>query len=83
MLIMLHSLHSVGLNKLSEHYNIGGLIMKHNVNSNLKVTKQLSFTEGLRLLDKSLNSDFQYERETARLLLHLKLQERLKDEKVK
>ena len=59
-----------------EHYNIGGFIMKRNV-------KQLSFTEGLRLLDKSLNSDFQDERETARLLLHLKLQERLKDEKAK
>lgn len=56
--------------------------------SNLTITKkrsvkQLSFTEGLRLLDKSLNSDFQDERETARLLLHLKLQERLKDEKTK
>lgn len=66
-----------------EHYNIGGFIMKRNV-------KQLSFTEGLRLLDKSLNSDFQDERETARLLLHLKLQQRLqlqkarlKDEKAK
>lgn len=51
--------------------------------SNLTITKkrnvkQLSFTEGLRLLDKSINSDFQDERETARLLLHLKLQERLK-----
>ena len=52
--------------------------------------KQLSFTEGLRLLDKSINSDFQEERETARLLLHLKLQQRLqlqkarlKDEKAK
>lgn len=52
--------------------------------------KQLSFTEGLRLLDKSINSDFQDERETARLLLHLKLQQRLQlqkarlqDEKVK
>ena len=45
--------------------------------------KQLSFTEGLRLLDKSINSNFQDERETARLLLHLKLQERLKDEKAK
>lgn len=56
---------------------------KRNVNSNLKVTRKLSFTEGLRLLDKSLNSDFQDERETARLLLHLKLQERLKDEKAK
>lgn len=63
---------------------------KHNVNSNLKVTRKLSFTEGLRLLDKSLNSDFQDERETARLLLHLKLQqrlqlrkERLKNEKAK
>ena len=62
---------------------MGGFIMKRNV-------KQLSFTEGLRLLDKSLNSDFQDERETARLLLHLKLQQRLqlqkarlKDEKVK
>lgn len=57
--------------------------MKRNV-------KQLSFTEGLRLLDKSINSDFQDERETARLLLHLKLQQRLqlqkarlKDEKTK
>lgn len=57
--------------------------MKRNV-------KQLSFTEGLRLLDKSINSDFQDERETARLLLHLKLQQRLQlqkaglqDEKVK
>lgn len=50
--------------------------MKRNV-------KQLSFTEGLRLLNKSINSDFQDERETARLLLHLKLQERLQDEKVK
>lgn len=62
---------------------MGGFIMKRNV-------KQLSFTEGLRLLDKSLNSDFQDERETARLLLHLKLQQhlqlqkaRLKDEKAK
>ena len=55
---------------------VGGFIMKRSV-------KQLSFTEGLRLLDKSLNSDFQDERETARLLLHLKLQERLKDEKAK
>lgn len=55
---------------------MGGFIMKRSV-------KQLSFTEGLRLLDKSLNSDFQDERETARLLLHLKLQERLKDEKAK
>ena len=50
--------------------------MKHNV-------KKLSFTEGLRLLDKSLNSEFQDERETARLLLHLKLQERLRNEKAK
>ena len=50
--------------------------MKRNV-------KQLSFTEGLRLLDKSLNSNFQDERETARLLLHLKLQERLQNEKAK
>lgn len=41
-------------------------------------TRKLSFTEGLRLLDKSLNSEFQDERETARLLLHLKLQMRLK-----
>lgn len=56
--------------------NNGGFIMKRSV-------KQLSFIEGLRLLDKSLNSDFQDERETARLLLHLKLQERLKDEKAK
>lgn len=62
---------------------MGGFIMKRNV-------KQLSFTEGLRLLDKSINSDFQDERETARLLLHLKLQQRLQlqkarlqDEKVK
>lgn len=45
--------------------------------------KQLSFTEGLRLLDKSLNSDFQDERETARLLLHLKLQQRLQLQKVR
>ena len=52
--------------------------------------KQLSFTEGLRLLDKSINSEFQDECETARLLLHLKLQQhlklqkaRLKDEKAK
>lgn len=43
--------------------------------------KKLSFTEGLRLLDKSLNSDFQDERETARLLLHLKLQQRLQLQK--
>ena len=62
---------------------MGGFIMKRNV-------KQLSFTEGLRLLDKSINSDFQEERETARLMLHLKLQQRLqlqkarlKDEKAK
>ena len=62
---------------------MGGFIMKRNV-------KQLSFTEGLRLLNKSINSDFQDERETARLLLHLKLQQRLqlqkarlKDEKAK
>lgn len=48
--------------------------MKHSI-------KQLSFTEGLRLLDKSINSDFQDERETARLLLHLKLQQRLKLQK--
>ena len=53
---------------------MGGFIMKRDV-------KQLSFTEGLRLLDKSLNSDFQDERETARLLLHLKLQQRLKLQK--
>lgn len=52
--------------------------------------RKLSFTEGLRLLDKSINSSFQDERETARLLLHLKLQqrlqlrkERLKDAKTK
>lgn len=58
-------------------------IMKRNI-------RKLSFTEGLKLLDKSLNSDFQDERETARLLLHLKLQQhlklqkaRLKDEKAK
>ena len=57
--------------------------MKRNVNSNLTVTKQLSFTEGLRLLDKSINSDFQDERETARLLLHLKLQQRLKLQKAR
>ena len=57
--------------------------MKRNVNSNLTATRKLSFTEGLRLLDKSLNSDFQDERETARLLLHLKLQERLRNEKAK
>ena len=50
--------------------------MKRNV-------RKLSFTEGLKLLDKSLNSDFQDERETARLLLHLKLQERLQNEKAK
>lgn len=62
---------------------MGGFIMKRNV-------RKLSFTEGLRLLNKSINSDFQDERETARLLLHLKLQqrlqlrkERLKDEKAK
>ena len=53
---------------------MGGFIMKRNV-------KQLSFTEGLKLLDKSLNSDFQDERETARLLLHLKLQQRLQLQK--
>ena len=50
--------------------------MKRNV-------KQLSFTEGLRLLDKSINSNFQDERETARLLLHLKLQQRLQLQKVR
>ena len=55
---------------------MGGFIMKRNV-------KQLSFTEGLKLLDKSINSEFQDERETARLLLHLKLQERLQNEKAK
>ena len=62
---------------------MGGFIMKRSI-------KQLSFTEGLKLLDKSINSDFQDERETARLLLHLKLQQRLqlqkaglKDEKAK
>ena len=55
---------------------MGGFIMKRNI-------RKLSFTEGLRLLDKSLNSDFQDERETARLLLHLKLQERLQNEKAK
>ena len=55
---------------------MGGFIMKRNV-------KQLSFTEGLRLLDKSINSDFQDERETARLLLHLKLQQRLKLQKAR
>lgn len=43
--------------------------------------KQLSFTEGLRLLDKSINSPFQDERETARLLLHLKLQQQLQLQK--
>ena len=47
---------------------MGGFIMKRNI-------RKLSFTEGLRLLDKSINSDFQDERETARLLLHLKLQQ--------
>ena len=62
---------------------VGGFIMKCNVNSNLTATKTLSFTEGLRLLDKSLNSEFQDERETARHLLHLKLQERLRNEKAK
>ena len=62
---------------------MGGFIMKRNVNSNLTVTKQLSFTEGLRLLDKSINSEFQDERETARLLLHLKLQQRLKLQKAR
>lgn len=56
--------------------------------SNLTITKkrnvkQLSFTEGLRLLDKSLNSNFQDERETARLLLHLKLQQRLQLQKAR
>ena len=55
--------------------------MKRNVNGNLTATKKLSFTEGLRLLDKSLNSEFQDERETARLLLHLKLQQRLQLQK--
>ena len=57
--------------------------MKRSINSNLTVTRKLSFTEGLRLLDKSLNSDFQDERETARLLLHLKLQERLRLQKAR
>lgn len=57
--------------------------MKRNVNSNLTVTRKLSFTEGLKLLDKSLNSEFQDERETARLLLHLKLQQRLQLQKVR
>ena len=61
---------------MNEGNNNGGFIMKRNI-------RKLSFTEGLRLLDKSINSDFQDERETARLLLHLKLQERLKDEKAK
>lgn len=46
-----------------------------------KVTRKLSFTEGLKRLDKSLNSDFQDERETARLLLHLKLQQRLQQQR--
>lgn len=55
---------------------MGGFIMQRNV-------KKLSFTEGLRLLDKSLNSDFQDERETARLLLHLKLQRRLRLQKAR
>ena len=55
---------------------MGGFIMKRSV-------KQLSFTEGLRLLNKSINSDFQDERETARLLLHLKLQQRLKLQKAR
>lgn len=55
---------------------MGGFIMQRN-------TRKLSFTEGLRLLDKSLNSDFQDERETARLLLHLKLQERLQLQKAR
>lgn len=57
--------------------------MKRNVNSNLTATKKLSFTEGLKLLDKSINSEFQDERETARLLLHLKLQQRLKLQKAR
>ena len=43
--------------------------------------RKLSFTEGLRLLNKSINSDFQDERETARLLLHLKLQQHLQLQK--
>lgn len=55
---------------------MGGFIMERN-------TRKLSFTEGLRLLDKSLNSDFQDERETARLLLHLKLQQRLQLQKAR
>ena len=62
---------------------MGGFIMKRNVNSNLTATKKLSFTEGLKLLDKSINSEFQDERETARLLLHLKLQQRLKLQKAR
>ena len=53
---------------------MGGFIMKRNI-------RKLSFTEGLRLLNKSINSDLQDERETARLLLHLKLQQRLKLQK--
>lgn len=53
---------------------MGGFIMKCNI-------RKLSFTEGLRLLNKSINSDFQDERETARLLLHLKLQQHLKLQK--
>ena len=53
---------------------MGGFIMKRNI-------RKLSFTEGLRLLNKSINSDVQYERETARLLLHLKLQQRLQLQK--
>ena len=55
--------------------------MKRSINSHLTVTRKLSFTEGLKLLDKSINSEFQDERETARLLLHLKLQQRLKLQK--
>lgn len=55
---------------------MGGFIMKRN-------TRKLSFTEGLKLLDKSINSKFQDERETARLLLHLKLQQRLKLQKAR
>lgn len=57
--------------------NNGGLIMKRNTR------KKLSFTEGLRLLDKSLNSEFQDERETTRLLLHLKLKQRLQLQKAR
>lgn len=60
---------------------MGGFVMSNLTITKKRNVKQLSFTEGLRLLDKSLNSDFQDERETARLLLHLKLQQRLKLQK--